>query len=162
MRIREWLEATRYDVRFGMRQLRRTPGIAIATVLSLGIGIGANTAIFDVVNTVVDSHVAVMAALFEDARVGREAPQFHRLFVKYALDPAGEAQRIEWAEQTRRQLRDQYGEAGAARRLGRVRQFIEARPDVAESLGRTGLGDCPSVVLALAANANSLRIEPRD
>jgi predicted permease len=41
------------DVRFGIRQLRRSPGFALITILTLGLGIGATTAIFSLVNTVV-------------------------------------------------------------------------------------------------------------
>lgn len=37
------------DLRFGWRQVRRNPGIALAAVLTLAIGIGATTAIFSVV-----------------------------------------------------------------------------------------------------------------
>src|ERR1700761_4694005 len=40
------------DLRFGFRQLRRSPVFAIAAILMLGIGIGANTAIFSFVNSV--------------------------------------------------------------------------------------------------------------
>ena len=38
------------DVRHGLRNLARAPGFALAAIVSLAIGIGANTAIFSVVN----------------------------------------------------------------------------------------------------------------
>src|SRR5262249_5311544 len=40
------------DIRIAFRNLTRVPGFAVAFVLTLGLGIGANTAIFSVINGV--------------------------------------------------------------------------------------------------------------
>ena len=87
-------ESTLQDVQYGLRQLRRRPGFALVVVASLALGIGANTAIFSLIDAVllrmlpIDDpaglHVLVPRQTNGNSR-GFEYPEYRRLS---ALDSA--------------------------------------------------------------------------
>jgi predicted permease len=54
-----WLEAMLQDARYGFRQIRKARGFSLVAVLSLALGIGANTAIFTLIDAVMLQNLPV-------------------------------------------------------------------------------------------------------
>jgi predicted permease len=75
------IENLRQDLRYGLRMLFTHPGFAIAAVLTLGLGIGANTAIFSVINGLL-----LKPLPYTD---GERLVQVYNAYPKMGLDYAG-------------------------------------------------------------------------
>src|ERR1700733_10149604 len=48
----EWLEGTMQELKYALRRLLKSPGFTIAAIATLSLGIGANTAIFELLDAV--------------------------------------------------------------------------------------------------------------
>jgi len=107
------------DVGYAVRQLRRSPGFAVAALLCLGLGIGATTAIFSIVNTIL-----LQPLPFPDSdRLVRvienvPPPAAGRPLMKRGLT---QQEYLEWRTQSRT-LSDAIAFAGVGQRLVRAPQ----------------------------------------
>ena len=73
VRVREWLDGLRDDVRFVARSLARSPGFTAVVILTLALGIGANAAVFGVVDRL----------LLRGPEHVREPDELARLYMTY-------------------------------------------------------------------------------
>ena len=98
MKLGVWLETVRQDVHYGLRGMVRNPSFALALILTLGLGIGANVAMFSVLD----------ALLLR--RLPYPAPE--ELVVPWTTDDKGEIERpyFSWKATTQLFERQQVAE----------------------------------------------------
>src|SRR6266487_4051680 len=83
-----WLDTVCQDVRFAIRQLRKAPGFTAVAVLSLALGIGANGAIFTLIDAVLMKTLPVRdpggLVMLGDARSSGVGTRPHGSFPVYS------------------------------------------------------------------------------
>src|SRR5688572_21315628 len=79
-----WLEDFGKDMRYAVRTLRRNRGFATVAVLSLALGIGANTAIFSLINAVMLRALPVQES-DRLVQIGRWSPEGRARPLSYLL-----------------------------------------------------------------------------
>jgi putative ABC transport system permease protein len=122
---RQTMRSLLHDVRFAARALRRTPGITAVALVTLALGIGANTAIFSVINGV----------LFHPL----SAPEPERLMMVLPSRPDGEQTGVSYAE-----FRDWEAAARSFEAMSLVRP---------QSVGVTGGGKEPERIRGMFVTA---------
>ena len=111
-RVRErnaMLSTLAQDLRFALRQFRRTPGFTIAAVAVLALGLGANTAIFSVVN-------ALLLRPLPYAEPDRLVAMFERNIAASdgGFNSVSPGAYYDWKEPPREELRDRGRVRGGA------------------------------------------------
>jgi len=102
------LESVLQDVSYALRAMRRTPLMTAAAILSLGLGIGANTAIFSLIDTIMLRYLPVRSPQ-ELVQLGwgqqKEWPRFVDSTSGRGVDMNGQNVRLPFSFDTFRQIR---------------------------------------------------------
>ena len=163
----EWWDTVRQDVVYAVRALRRNPGFTVVAVLALAVGIGANAAVFALVDAAIFRPLPVRApeelvAIYGELRepgllnvpypaheVLREQSAFADVATfteKPASLLAGDEARVVWAHLTSDNYFSMLGARAARGRYFRVGELREPVVVLSDALWRAHFQADPSVL----------------
>ncbi|HLW77382.1 MAG TPA: ABC transporter permease, partial [Bryobacteraceae bacterium] len=128
------LESILQDVSYALRTMRRTPMLTAAAILSLGLGIGANTAIFSLIDTIMLRYLPVKSPqeLVQLAWSGKSWPErFIDVTSGRGVDMNGQNVRLPFSYDTYTQLR-----ARSTSFSGVIGRFRNYEPAIVIAQGR--------------------------
>jgi hypothetical protein len=107
------------------------------------------------------AHVDAMSEAFADAGLSTtEAERLHDIVVLRTIKPADEETSRKEHVESKKYLREKYSEAEATRRLGVIKQYLGAHPELDAALTRSGAGSHPAVIRLLDDRLNQLNTTP--
>jgi len=164
-----WIESVARDLRYAVRVLRRSPGFAVAAIVSLALGIGANTAIFELLDAL---RLRSLPVERPGALAGGEPPLFRDGVVVDRLDGADHLLDAEpLVDEVMAGTADSLGELGvlkepddrSGQRASIARRDEEAGSAVVDHLGDAadGGGDDRTRQRHRLEDREALRLPPR-
>ncbi|MFI5233491.1 MAG: ABC transporter permease, partial [Gemmatimonadales bacterium] len=141
MRKREWWESFTQDVRYVLRSLKRSPTFALTVIVTLALGLGANAALF-----------SLLDRLYLQAPAGVPAPGLlRRFYSSYA--PATEERQVNSVSSPPAFL-------AIATRVPRGVSIAGYRPDPDEHLGKDDAGPAVTVTWVLGDYFGTTGVHP--
>jgi hypothetical protein len=98
-------------------------------------------------------HVAELA--YELKMEQSQVRDFSELLANHSIKNADEATQSQWEAETRKTLRDTYGDE-AQSRLAATKEYLATKPHWQRALSKTGIGSNPRVVLTLVERVDAL------